>query len=77
MIWQSREGGDGRVSLLPSAILLLTTLQNSLLICWSVWSVWIVSASITIITRAVGTLSLGSSHWMAPQADHSFFPHMA
>lgn len=32
-----------------------TTLQNSLLICCSVWAVWIVPASITIITAgAVG-----------------------
>lgn len=50
----------------PLSFSSFTTLQNSLLICCSVWGVWIVPASITIITRAVGTPSLGPSHWTAP-----------
>lgn len=35
----------------PLPFCFFTTLQNSLLICCSVWGVWIVPTSITIITR--------------------------
>lgn len=73
--WYDRRAGEGVLIASPPPLCSFTTLQNSLLICCSVWGVWIVPASITIITRAVGTPSLGPSHWTAPEADHSVFPH--
>ena len=52
----SGEGGrEGRLAHhSPLPFCSFSTLQNSLLICCSVWGVWIVPASITIITRAAG-----------------------
>lgn len=72
----SAEEGEalGVVLRSPLPFFSFITLQNSLLICCSVWGVWIVPASITIITRTEGALSLGPSHWTAPQADHPLLP---